>query len=215
MGLRKDEKRRIGELAIASQGERIRLVFDLLCELRWNTSVARYLTDAWKLERSEVDQIYRTAVKLFRDQIGDADDMRGLMLAKLDHITNDAMGRKRAMVCKDELVEVPDPDHKAAVLGIREMAKLAGLHVSKQQVSVRYEEYSKESLQALLERAEDVLKPRAIETTGEAKHEALPATGIRSLPSGHRRPDSAAGVRDRSPRSNPDRRRGGGRQGLT
>lgn len=146
--------------------ERIDHIMTLMCDGEWGASAARRLAKEWGLAQNSVSDYASVASSIIRHVVqGDADTIRTSILAGIEAVRKIALEKQRSYVVKrgdeQEVVEVPDPDCKAALASYDLQAKVLGLVITKVE-TVNGNESPEETL-AKLDEAREKLRA-AIET---------------------------------------------------
>lgn len=199
----KEAKRLCG----GSRGERVDFIFALMSNIQWKRGqTGRLLSEIWSMSQNTIDQYASEAYRRFKSQLGDPEELRGMIVAKIETVVDSAMQNTKTMLTKEgDSVEVAAPDHRSAIAGLMGIGELCGLKVRKTETKVRYEEYSRESLNELMEKAKGVLSGATITTEGETVHaltEGVPATPPNHSTQHH---DAQERLRNRHPGREADR----------
>ena len=182
-----DDFRRILELATADRKEKLEFVGTLLVEGRLIRGRSKnLLADAWGCNGSTVTRLIIDAQTVFQHEMGEPEEVRGMILGRLESIAEDALDKQKAVVVghgkgESHVEMVPDPDHKAAIQGYKEIAEMLGLKVKKHDHNHEHK-YDEESITKLKERANMLFASngtKLVITDGEEVHEEpnqLPAS---------------------------------------
>lgn len=152
------------------RGERVDWLYDMISNLRYQRGkTGKELSQIFCVSRATMDQYASEAHRRFKAVLGDTEDLRGLIIQKISTIVDDAMEATIPMMTKEGQIKYGrKPDHRSAIQGLVGIGELCGLKVRKHEHKIRYEEYSKESLEALVEKSKKLLAEQPILTLGES-----------------------------------------------
>jgi len=161
--LNEDDFNGLASLALAERKERIEFLGTLLVEGKLKRGRSRALiADLWFCARNTVTQYIIQAQGIFQLEMGDPEEIGAMIRGRIEAIAEDALDKEKAIVVGDgkglsHIEMVPDPDHKAAIQGYKEIVEMLGLKVKKHDHNHSHK-YDEESVKKLQERANAVLE---------------------------------------------------------
>jgi hypothetical protein len=148
----------IDRLRHADHISKLDFIQELIVELHWSPRHKRELAQSWRMSALDVHRMGCEAQGLIMTAMRDPDELRAAIVGKMNYVVETAVHKKRAILDKDgNVVMVPDPDLKAAVAGLGQIARITG--IDKTPPSRVVKDYQRMDLQQLLEVAQRKLLP--------------------------------------------------------
>jgi hypothetical protein len=173
---------------------RAEFIKQLTTELLWTADNQREVGRYWGIGPRALGALSNRANAMMIASISDPEALRAKLIEQVSFIVADAMQKKKPFLDKTgDIVMAPDPDHKAALMGVAFIAKVTGL--DKPRPMAPEDDYKGQSLAELIAAAQQKLLPE-----GQSLSLEIQAEGEANVE--ERNEDSETAVPDRGRRYN-------------